>query len=204
MKPLMLDLCAGLGGQSEAYLQAGWDILRVDNNPLLSEVPRMIIADIDYLEPHPSDEYQIEYVHASPSCYWFSRGHSSPRSIAEREGQSQEYDESEDVQAAIDHVLRCKEIIDILKPRYWSIENVRVSMKYLVPFLGEPRLIINQSYCYWGNFPMFDPSSLEIPSKHSHDKRHSPIRANYLAKIPFVISSAFLTAMTNQTRLDDY
>jgi len=45
---------------------------------------------------------------------------------------------------------------------------------------------------------------LEIPSKHSHDKRHSPIRANYLAKIPFVISSAFLTAMTNQTRLDDY
>jgi len=35
----VLDLCSGLGGFSEAFLTAGHDVLRIENNPLLADVP---------------------------------------------------------------------------------------------------------------------------------------------------------------------
>jgi site-specific DNA-cytosine methylase len=35
----MLDLFSGLGGASEAFVRAGWEVMRIENNPLLSEVP---------------------------------------------------------------------------------------------------------------------------------------------------------------------
>ena len=35
----MLDLFSGLGGFSEAFVLAGDEVVRVENNPLLSEVP---------------------------------------------------------------------------------------------------------------------------------------------------------------------
>jgi hypothetical protein len=35
----VLDLFSGLGGFSEAFVQAGDEVVRVENNPLLSEVP---------------------------------------------------------------------------------------------------------------------------------------------------------------------
>ena len=31
----MLDLCAGFGGQSEAFHQGGWEVMRLDNNPVV-------------------------------------------------------------------------------------------------------------------------------------------------------------------------
>ena len=51
MKKLMLDLFAGFGGQSEAFiLDDGWDILRIDNNELLAQVPRMRMMNIAQLD----------------------------------------------------------------------------------------------------------------------------------------------------------
>ena len=35
----VLDLFSGMGGFSEAFLLAGDEVVRVENNPLLSEVP---------------------------------------------------------------------------------------------------------------------------------------------------------------------
>ena len=60
MKKMMLDLCAGFGGQSEAFRLGHWDVLRIDNNPLLKEVPRMVLADL----------YEIEVFSERSSSAW--------------------------------------------------------------------------------------------------------------------------------------
>jgi len=195
--PMMLDLMSGLGGQSEAFLRAGWSVLRIDNNPLLADVASTVIMPVELVDPnhwtdHPA---QITYVHASPPCTEFSTGFSSPRSIAERSG--------EDYMPNMKLVMEAIRIIDTIRPKWWSLENVKGSIRYLRPILGEPRLIVG-SFVYWGNFPLFDPKSLTIPTKSEMDRRHDPLRANHRAHIPLVISEAFLTAMKSQRSLADF
>ena len=50
----VLDLCSGLGGFSEAFVAAGHEVLRIEHNPLLADVPHTKIMDIfefrDWLE----------------------------------------------------------------------------------------------------------------------------------------------------------
>jgi hypothetical protein len=199
MKPLMIDLCAGFGGQSEAFLQGGFDVIRVDNNPLLSEVPNMFIEDVYKIEPFNISGRGIDYIHAGPTCYEFSLAFNAPRSKAIHSGIGDSYSPTEGIRL----VQRCKDIIDQLQPRYWSIENVRGSIKFLTPILGEPRLIIGP-YVYWGNFPLFDIDVDDLPSKAQLDKRHSPLRANHRAECPLLLSQAFFDAMTKQKSILDF
>lgn len=50
----VLDLCSGLGGFSEAFVAAGHEVLRIENNPLLVDVAHTKIMDIfelrDFIE----------------------------------------------------------------------------------------------------------------------------------------------------------
>jgi hypothetical protein len=197
MKKMMLDLFAGFGGQSEAFLEE-WDVLRIDNNPLLSEVPRMVIEDIGsdlfYQMLEPSQIHEIEYIHASPPCHAFSLGFHAPKAVASRTGEA--YDPSTEL------VEIAKKVIDLLQPRFWSIENVRGSIKHLRPILGEPALIVGP-YVYWGRFPPIQINAKELPKKSDKDKRHSPLRSNYRALIPLELSKAFKRSIETQTRLND-
>jgi site-specific DNA-cytosine methylase len=197
VKKMMLDLFAGFGGQSEAFLE-DWDVLRIDNNPLLSEVPRMVIEDIGsdlfYQMLEPSQIHEIEYIHASPPCHAFSLGFHAPKAVASRTGE--EYDPSTEL------VEIAKKVIDLLQPRFWSIENVRGSIKHLRPILGEPTLIVGP-YVYWGRFPPIQINAQELPKKSDKDKRHSPLRSNYRALIPLELSKAFKRSMETQTRLNN-
>jgi hypothetical protein len=194
---MMLDLFAGFGGQSEAFLEE-WDVLRIDNNPLLSEVPRMVIEDIGsdlfYQMLEPSQIHEIEYIHASPPCHAFSLGFHAPKAVASRTGE--DYDPSTEL------VEIAKKVIDLLQPRFWSIENVRGSIKHLRPILGEPALIVGP-YVYWGRFPPIQINAKELPKKSDKDKRHSPLRSNYRALIPLELSKAFKRSLETQTRLND-
>lgn len=195
---MMLDLFAGFGGQSEDFLEH-YDVLRIDNNPLLAEVPRMSIMDIENLEPHVAWPWaqgspQIEYIHASPPCHAFSLGFHAPKAVASRSGESYE--------PCTKLVEKAKEIIDKLQPRFWSIENVRGSIKHLRPILGEPTLIVGP-YVYWGRFPPVLITAADVPNKSTKDKRHSPLRSNYRALIPLELSKAFRHAIDTQTRLND-
>lgn len=199
MKPIMLDLCAGFGGQSEAFRLGGYDVVRVDNNPLLSEVPNMFIADLYAIEPFNISGKVIDYIHASPTCTQFSLAFNAPRSKAIHSGEGNSYQPTE----GIELVKRCKHIIDTLQPRYWSIENVRGAIKYLKPFLGEPRLIVG-AFVYWGNFPLFSIEPSSFPTKAQNDKRHSPLRANHRAHIPLELSQAFFDSMAKQHSILDY
>ena len=199
MKRMMLDLCSGFGGQSEAFIRGGYDVLRIDNNPLLSEVPHTFIADLFDIEFFNKSPVQMDYVHAGPTCLEFSTAFSAPRGKHQRSGDNEPYEPTQGLRL----VKRCKEVIDLIQPKYWSIENVRGSIKYLTPFLGEPRLIVGP-YVYWGNFPLFDISIDMLPSKAQLDKRHSPLRMNYRAECPLKLSQAFFNAMASQKSITDY
>jgi len=204
----MIDLCSGLGGASEAFVQAGWEVLRIDNNPLMSGVPHTKIMDIfefeEWIEEYHDTIMNSErgswnhfngpdLIWFSPPCLEFSMAYSSPRSIAQREGK--EWDPSTEI-------LECgMRIIELLKPKYFVIENVKGAIKYFEPLLGPPNQI-NQSYVLWGIFPGFVPPA--FPTKHEKDKRHSPIRANIRAKVPIEISESLLKAIDWQKSILDY
>jgi hypothetical protein len=205
-KRSMVDLYAGLGGASEAMIRTGWDVLRIDNNPLLAGVDNMVMMDIKKLKPRiissrvpESGNPIIDLVWASPPCRDFSLGFNAPKPTAQRTGLDYEPDMS-----LLEEAIR---IIDKLKPRYWVIENVRGAIGDFEPYLGSPRLVIG-AFVLWGNFPMF-----EMPENWHHSKcgpgsgdKHSsdPLRANYRAIIPFELSEQLRLAIEFQKRIDDY
>ena len=201
MNRKMLDLCSGLGGASEAMLNHGWEVARIENNPLLQMVPNTTIMSIQQLRDDIKSQLSagvkpadIELVWASPPCIDFSLGYHSPRSKAIRAG--------EDYYPAygIELVQICKEIIDMLQPRYWMIENVRGAIQYLEPILGPPKMIID-SIVIWGKFPSFamppDYKHVKDDSKWSND----PLRANARALIPYEVSNAIRQSIEAQKTL---
>lgn len=200
----VLDLCSGLGGFSEAFLQAGHDVLRIENNPLLADVPHTQIMDIfefrDWLEDIVNNDRDEEFpiidiVLFSPPCYEFSTAYNAPRSEHEREFPNVAWTPSMDI-------LECgMDIIKMLKPTWHIVENVRGAIKYFKDELGEP-FQINDAYVFWGKFPSFAPRA--FLSKAEKDKRHSPLRANIRGKIPIQISSALLEAVESQKSIFDY
>ena len=57
----VLDLFSGLGGFSEAFVLAGDEVARVENNPLLSEVPHTTMQDVLEMRDRLA-QYQAEGV----------------------------------------------------------------------------------------------------------------------------------------------
>ena len=195
--PKMIDLFSGLGGASEAFVEAGWQVLRIENNPLLAEVPHTRIIDIfDFrdwvqsaLAEYPGAFDDIELIWASPPCYEFSLGFHAPKASHSREHPNEPYYPS------MDMLEVAKDIIDMINPRYHIIENVRGACPHFLPIVGKYRQQ-NEAYFLWGNFPSFCPEP--FPSKSEKDKRHSPLRANIRGKVPIQISQALLDSIVCQ------
>lgn len=193
----MLDLFSGLGGASEAMVQSEkWEVMRIESNPLLSGVPQTTQICVkqfrDELRGMINDGFTPEsptLLWASPPCVEFSLAYSSPQSIANRENREHSPDMSL-LEATID-------IIDMLQPKYWVIENVRGAVKWFKPYLGEQNKVINHSIFLWGIFPSFEPGSIESKFKNEGSSR-CPLRANRRALIPFEISNELRRAIENQ------
>jgi len=194
----MLDLCSGLGGASEAFLvDDEWDVIRIENNPLLEEVPHTIIGDVfdttDRWERsgHP----RVDLIWSSPPCREFSQAFNAPGPEARRAGK--------DFTPDLALVIESKRIIDMVEPRTWVIENVMGAIPHLKHLLGPPRQIVGP-FVLWGNFPLLDVHGI-AHSKYEGDPHSSdPLRANIRAKIPLAISSALLTALATQSNLEDW
>jgi len=194
----MLDLCSGLGGASEAFFQSNeWDVIRIENNPLLKHVPGTIIGTIydttaQWLRSgHP----RVDLIWASPPCRDFSQAYSAPGPKAAREGR--------DFAPDLGLVLESKRIIDTIEPSHWVIENVLGSIPHLKPILGPPRMIVGP-FVLWGNFPLLDLQGF-THDKFAKDPHSSdPLRANHRAQIPWEISSALLSALATQSHLEDW
>lgn len=199
----IVDLFSGLGGASEAFVQDPlWGVLRIENNPLLGATECTRIMDIfefrDWLleQKNRYGDFSVDVVWASPPCYEFSLGFNGPRAIADREGRADEY------QPYMGFLNVAMEIIEIIKPRYWIIENVRGAVKFFNPILGPPSQV-HGSYFLWGNFPQFQPG--QFPMKKEKDQRHAgEMRANIRAKVPIQISQALKDAVESQTSILDY
>jgi len=204
----VLDLFSGLGGWSEAFKTAGHEVLRIENNPLLKDIPRTHLIDIkefrdSLLEARNNGETcpfpEIDLITASPPCLNFSNAFNAPKSNWLRENPSLGVDDYEPDLELLNITL---EIIDILKPKYYIIENVVGSIRYFKPKLGVPRQIIG-AFVLWGNYPEIIIKN-QLPSKASKDKRWSKLRSNHKAKIPIQLSHGLLIAILEQTNFNDY
>jgi len=194
--PRMLDLFSGLGGASEAFVRAqGWDVVRIENEPLLEGVECTHMMDVqDFLDSHLVGTFDV--IWASPPCLEFSRAYNAPAPTAQREGREFEPDLSL-VRAAL-------AIIECLEPKWWVIENVHGARGPLMPILGAPALLVGP-FALWGSIP-----PLDIPKGFNHCKNENdtggsdPLRSQRRAVVPLEISEALLDGVTNQTKLDEF
>jgi hypothetical protein len=107
---VMLDLFSGLGGASQAMVDRGWRVIRVE----LEEKRRPdVVADVRYL---PLAPFAVDLLWASPPCTEYSRldqpwwPHDKPPDLTLWEAAEQ--------------------AIRDLQPRWWIIENVRGAQKF--------------------------------------------------------------------------
>ena len=202
----VLDLFSGLGGFSEAFVNHGCDVIRIENNPLLSNVAhtqlKCVIEVRDYLQECHERGLQIQQpdvILASPPCLMFSNAFSAPKSMYLRKFGT--LDGYEPDMTLLEATL---DIIKLVKPRYWIIENVHAAGVYFDKYLGSARQCIG-AYSFWGNFPLITNIDVKkLPTKHDKDKRHSPLRANYRAHIPIQISHGLLMSILEQQTVFDY
>ena len=192
----MLDLFSGLGGASEAFVRdQGWEVVRVENEPLLEGVECTRMMDVtDVLDSDLVGTWDL--IWASPPCTEFSRAYNAPAPKAQREGREFKPDLSL-VRAAV-------AIIECLEPKWWVIENVHGAMKPLMPILGPPTLLVGP-FALWGSIPPLDlPKGFKHAKSDNDTGGHDPLRSQRRAVVPLEISQALLEAVTSQTTLDQF
>lgn len=190
----IIDLYSGLGGASEAFVLAGADVMRCENNPLLLDTPDTWKwdlsqdAEVEKLINMPYWD-NADLIWASPPCLEFSNAFNAPKPTAAREGRPF-FPDLTLVQNAIT-------IIEAKTPRYWIIENVVGAIKDFAPILGEPRQIIG-AFVLWGNFPQII-TTLEHTKAKADVWSTDPLRANKKALIPLQLSQAVRDAVMTPT-----
>ena len=197
----ILDLCSGLGGASEAFVQSpGWEVVRIENNVVLSGVEHTrtlnVLEWIDWLPQLVAELGRPCFVWASPPCLEFSLGYAAPGPTARREGL--------EFEPCMKIVEACIDIIQYCQPTFWIIENVHGATQWFLPELGKHQQKIGPFYL-WGRFPRLLFPEGYNPSKEDTDVWSSdPLRANKKAMLPFVISQAVLDAISAQSTLADW
>jgi hypothetical protein len=173
----MLDLCAGLGGASAAFRQAGWQVITLDYDGRFNTD---IVADVRTWSWHGR---RPDLIWASPPCDEFSREF-MPWS---KTGNT----------PALDIVAGCKRVIDEAQPKAWVIENVIGAVSHFRPLLGNYRAHYGPFYL-WGDFPDIGRPSVVMRKKESMSSKAHEERA----MIPAGLSLAMLRAITTQPKLE--
>jgi len=175
--PAMLDLCCGLGGASAAMRARGWSVTTVDID---AELHPSIVADVRKLT---AVNCRIDLLWASPPCVEFSRwALPYPRVVKYR------------CEPDLSIVQAVRRLISEAQPRFWMVENVQASRKWLTPIFGQVRCR-TAGHVLWGNVPLMVaqiPSHKTADWKRGHNNRLNHLR---LAKIPFDLSEAVAVAV---------
>jgi len=193
-KPVIWDLCSGLGGWSEAFVQAGWIVVRIDNAPIVQHIPHTFSLDVRNWLDWAYDLPQPDLIVASPPCLEFSQAFHAPGPVARRDGL--------DFQPDFSILSACKDIIKEFKPTWWAIENVVGSIKPFKPYLGRYKQKVGP-FVIWGTIP-FLPLSDFIPHSKDIGSAGDPLRSNIRAKIPFEISFELLSCWNSQKTLLEF
>jgi len=175
MRLRVLDLFAGKGGFSQAFRDKGHEVYTIDNDPSFN---CDLTTDLNFWVP--CGKYDV--LLASPPCTEFAPW-GMPKSW---------HPNRKDPDLTL--IRRTIEIVNDLKPKWWVLENVRGSVKFLTPILGKP--VIRGFQYLWGEFPLipkFKPTGkgkeLLSPSKD---------RAALRSLIPYNLSLALCIAMENE------
>lgn len=169
---IMLDLCAGLGGASQAMRDRGWDVVTLDNDPRFGCDITADLSTWHYHGPRP------DLVWISPPCTEFAR-ESMPWC---RTGAAPD----------MTLMLAARRLVDEIEPRYWVLENVRGAVRYL----GPPREI-HGPFFLWGHFPSLGRPVLTMRKKESYGSDQQAERA----MIPAALSTALALAIESQPML---
>ena len=170
----LLDLCCGLKGASQEFIDNNWDVITVDINPKFNPD---IISDICGL--HLEGKYDL--IWASPPCQDYSKC-SLPASWVCNGGSHTSPD--------MRPFLNCYRIIRHLDPKFWVIENVCGAQPYFNLVLGVKTKKIGSRYL-WGDFPIFDTS----PKYGKWRLPPTEDRAEIRSKIPRGITRALRLAI---------
>lgn len=188
---IVWDLCSGLGGWSEAFVQAGHEVFRFENNPDLQHIPHTYCLDVRHYADWISNFPKPDLILASPPCLQFSLAFNAPKAVAARAGESYEPDMSV--------VQACLEIIQIGLPQWWILENVAGACPDFKPLLGSHRQKIGPFFL-WGKFPYL-PNLGETKHSKSQISGSQELSSNVRALIPFELSWAVLQLWREQTTL---
>ena len=172
---IVLDLYCGLGGWAVGFLEAGHRVIGYDIVDFSKEYPGWFVkADLlDYTNFPCAD-----VIVASPPCTDFSKA-----AFLQTWKSVQRF--PPDIETGKKLFNRVYEIVDLVKPKYYIIENVRGAQK----FMGKARMHIGSRY-FWGNFPEFSvENDLDIYGKWKMPPSDS--RSVLRSKIPLSIFRAF-------------
>lgn len=177
----ILDLCSGQKGWGKPFEERGHTVITVDIEPsfeptICADLLKLPIEQLKVLGP-------FDVITASPVCDEFCKA-SLPRSwVCNKNGFNPDTSLME----------RCFEIIQVLKPKFWVIENVRGAVPYFKPILGEPVRHVGSRYL-WGNLPMFDAAPAYGKWRLPPSKDRKALRS----KIPKNLALSFCMAIELQ------
>lgn len=154
----VLDLFSGTGGWSQAFLDRGHNVLRIDNNPSFAHVPNTEINDV-VTRSYGGEHWDV--VLASPPCECFSLARIS-RNWA---GSKTEplVPRNDRARAAAKLVEDALTLIGFIRPSYWWMENPVGAMGRLSCMQSIPKTQITMcSYGkhyqkrtnLWGSWPV--------------------------------------------------
>jgi C-5 cytosine-specific DNA methylase len=141
----MFDEFCGVGGWSIGFYRHGFQCFGIDNVDV-GYPYHLFKSDIRQFDGR---EFQgkVRAVMISPPCTEYSK----ITVLSAWKGQRPPPDPyGPNGVELVKEGLRVK---DEIAPKYWLLENVLTSRKYIEPILGEPKMKVGP-YLLWGNFPL--------------------------------------------------